>query len=72
MAWTWRYDTTAGPSEGSGEDQVPTPAQASFPSQADAESWLGESWRELLSSGVTRVTLMDDAREVYPMGLKPA
>ena len=62
MAWRWAYDGGAA-ADGSSE----------FPSQADAEAWLGESWRELLDSGVSAVTLMEDAREVYgPMSLEPA
>ena len=40
--------------------------------QGDAETWLGENWRELLSAGVHQVTLLDGDREVYgPMGLHP-
>ena len=38
--------------------------------QGDAESWLGENWRELLARGVATVTLFDGDDEVYgPMGL---
>lgn len=38
--------------------------------QADAESWLGENWRDLLTRGVATVTLFDGEEEVYgPMGL---
>ena len=41
-----------------------------FPSQGDAESWLGETWQELLHAGVAQVTLLDGTREVYgPMSL---
>lgn len=41
-----------------------------FPSQADAETWLGESWRELRDHGVAAVILLQDEREVYgPMSL---
>ena len=36
-----------------------------FASQADAESWLGENWRELLEAGVEQVTLLDDDRVEY-------
>ena len=39
-------------------------------SQADAESWLGEQWRELAEQGVAQVTLLDSGTEVYgPMPL---
>jgi hypothetical protein len=68
MGWQWRYErsdaTTVAPDVGAPE---------SFPSQADAESWLGESWRELVDAGVDQVWLLEDDREVYgPMGLHPA
>ena len=67
MAWTWRYE------DPSGTVVVPlpeAPQAEAFPSQADAESWIGENWRELLGAGVAQVTLLEDDREVYgPMGL---
>ena len=66
MAWQWRYETTeSGPV--TAEDDAP-----SFTSQADAESWIGEEWEDLLKSGVDAVTLFEDDREVYgPMSLHP-
>lgn len=46
-------------------------ATTAFPSQSDAESWLGESWRELAGAGVEAVTLSEDGVEVYgPMSLR--
>ena len=40
--------------------------------QSDAESWLGEHWRELLARGVHAVTLFDGETRVYgPMRLSP-
>jgi hypothetical protein len=46
------------------------PRSQVFPSQGDAESWLGETWPELLHAGVAAVTLLDGDRKVYgPMGL---
>jgi hypothetical protein len=69
MTWVWRYELDSG--EPAGGADVP-PGEA-FPSQGDAESWLGENWRMLLDAGVAQVTLLDGAREVYgPMGLSPA
>lgn len=68
MAWRWRLEDAAG-------DEVDTPdvEDAAFPSRADAESWLGEHWRELLERGVTSVHLLEDERAVYgPMSLLPA
>ena len=44
-----------------------------FPSQSDAESWIGEVWRDLLEDGVEQVTLFEGDREVYgPMSLHAA
>jgi len=67
MTWTWRYE------DPSGATVVPldsVPTAEPFPSQADAESWIGENWRELLAGGVAQVTLLEGDREVYgPMGL---
>lgn len=63
MPWTWQHEAVDG-----------TPAEPArsqeFPTQADAESWLGETWRELRESGVAQVTLCEDERVVYgPMPL---
>ncbi|MSV72175.1 MAG: hypothetical protein F2842_08140 [Actinobacteria bacterium] len=53
-------------------DSAP-PVSPSFPSQADAESWIGESWRELLDAGVDSVALLENERVVYTgMSLHPA
>lgn len=66
MAWTWRYESADG-SPVQPEGLAP-PQQ--FPSQADAESFVGEQWRELLAAGVHQVTLLEGERTVYgPMGL---
>ncbi len=65
MAWTWRYEAADGTVLA-----APEGADQSFPSQADAESWIGETWRELLEAGVAQVVLLDGDRPVYgPMGL---
>jgi hypothetical protein len=67
-SWTWRYVDAEG--------RACTPAQAPstpFPSQSDAESWLGEEWRTLLEAGVDAVHLLHEDAEVYgPMSLRPA
>ncbi|MEZ5185816.1 MAG: hypothetical protein R2720_08725 [Candidatus Nanopelagicales bacterium] len=43
-----------------------------FPTQADAETWVGEVWAELLDDGVEDVTLLEEHRVVYgPMSLRP-
>jgi hypothetical protein len=71
LSWTWQYEAADGAAlDGSG--LVNAPAQEIFPSQSDAESWLGEVWPELLHAGVEQVTLREDDRKVYgPMSLRP-
>jgi hypothetical protein len=70
MAWTWRYEAADGTPVASEGAPAGAPAVEPFPNQSDAESWLGETWRELLAAGVAQVTLLDGDREVYgPMGL---
>ncbi len=45
-------------------------ADQRFPSQADAESWVGEFWAQLAEEGVDAVTLFEVDRQVYgPMSL---
>ena len=66
--WTWTYldaDATAM----TGDALVAT----GFPSQSEAESWLGEQWRALAESGVDAVTLEHEGVVVYgPMSLRAA
>ena len=69
MAWTWRYEDAGG----GAVEPAEAPAGEPFPTQSDAETWLGENWRELLSAGVHQVTLLDGGREAYgTMSLQPA
>ena len=70
MSWTWIYQNEDGsPSPYLPAEAVVTP----FPTQADAEAYIGQTWEELLAGGVESVTLYEDDREVYgPMSLKPA
>lgn len=63
MPWSWRY------SDGQGEPAT-GPAEL-FGSQSDAESWLGQSWRDLVAAGVEAVTLLEDDRVEYEMSLQP-
>ncbi|TDC71516.1 hypothetical protein E1193_28905 [Micromonospora sp. KC606] len=63
MAWSWRY-------EGADGTALDGPVE-SFGSQADAESWIGQTWRELAASGVTSVALVEDDRVEYRMSLLP-
>jgi hypothetical protein len=66
MAWTWRLESVDG-----AEVNPPTPSTPpSHQNQSDAESWLGENWRELADAGVAQVRLFDGSTEVYgPMPL---
>ena len=64
--WRWQLQNAAG-------EQVTITgelADATFASQADAESWVGEIWAELAEHGVAAVTLFEHERLVYgPMSL---
>ena len=67
MSWTWSYQKA----DGSAVPQ--SPGSQAFPTQADAETWIGETWRELLDQGIDAVVLHEDDRVVYgPMSLHPA
>ncbi|GAA1247448.1 hypothetical protein GCM10009665_43030 [Kitasatospora nipponensis] len=64
MVFTWRYEAADG--------AVITPAGGieEFSNQGDAESWIGEEWKQLLADGVEKVVLLEDGREIYPMSLR--
>ena len=64
MAWTWRYEGANGQKDLGGSEP--------FPSQSDAESWIGQKWRELVANGVVAATLLEDDRVEYRMSLLPA
>ena len=67
MSWYWRLE------DPSGAELDPAAVGVEVPradNQGDAESWLGENWRDLLERGVATVTLLDGEQEVYgPMSL---
>ncbi|WBB95157.1 MULTISPECIES: hypothetical protein [unclassified Solwaraspora] len=64
MPWSWRYvDAEGQPTQGPAE---------TFGTQADAESWIGQAWRELAAAGVASVELLEDDRTEYRMSLLPA
>lgn len=63
MPWTWRYEDAEG-------EPAAGPAEV-FASQSDAESWLGQAWRELADTGVAKVVLLEDDRVEYDMSLLP-
>ena len=64
MPWSWRYEGVAG-------QPVAGPAET-FSSQADAESWMGQAWRQLAAVGITQVSLVEDDRVDYKMSLLSA
>lgn len=71
MSWTWRFEKSDG-SEIQREDLPAIAEVGSFPAQSDAESWVGEVWRELLDAGIDAVSLFEDERLVYGnMSLHP-
>lgn len=64
--WSWRLEDAAG------EEVTVTGDLAGqrFASQADAESWVGETWADLAGAGVDAVVLFEHDRRVYgPMSL---
>ena len=64
--WVWELDDAEG-------TVLEDPVSPVFGNQFDAEQWLGEHWRDLLSRGVATVTLFEGTTKVYgPMGLAPA
>jgi hypothetical protein len=71
MAWSWRFVNADGDMI-TDDEGSPAGQGVEFPTQSDAESWIGEHWRHLADSGVDGVTLLEDGREVYgPMSLQP-
>ena len=67
MSWHWRLEDPAGAALDPAAVGVEVPEADN---QGDAESWLGENWRELLDHGVATVTLFEGGRKAYgPMGL---
>lgn len=66
MAWTWRFEKS------DGTETQPAVAPDEFTTQGDAESWVGEVWKELADGGADQVTLFEDANKIYgPMSLHP-
>ena len=69
MSALWRWDLlNADGAPLTGGD----PAQT-FPTQSEAESWVGWHWPELVEAGGDAVTLQEGDVRVYgPMSLRPA
>lgn len=76
LAWgvmdaVWRWDLLDGDGHVLAVDK--TLASPSFPTQSEAESWVGEVWPALVDAGVDAVTLREGDGVVYgPMSLRPA
>jgi hypothetical protein len=69
LGWRWRFEDGSG-GEVDGAKVGAAEGVNGFSSQSDAESWIGEVWRDLLDDGVDQVTLFEVDREVYgPMSL---
>ncbi|MEU7277615.1 hypothetical protein AB0A69_02290 [Streptomyces sp. NPDC045431] len=67
MAWTWRFERS------DGTEVQPATQPEEFTTQGDAESWLGETWKDLLDEGVEQVHLFEDETKIYgPMSLREA
>lgn len=67
-AWTWEYLDAAGASMSG-----PALPATAYPTQSDAETWLGQSWQDLAEAGVDAVCLHEEDALVYgPMSLRPA
>ncbi|MFF1375518.1 hypothetical protein [Streptomyces sp. NPDC058308] len=63
-AWTWRFE------KADGTEVQPAVQPEEFTTQGDAESWVGECWKELSEGGADQVTLFEDTKKIYgPMSL---
>lgn len=71
MSWSWEFIK----SDGTKHADLPMEfaQDNSFHSQADAETWIGEVFEDLLDVEVEEVNLMEDGKLIYgPMGLHPS
>jgi hypothetical protein len=63
MSWHWVPDR---------KPDDPAWTARTFPTQGEAETWLGEFYTDLVRAGVRAVSLYEADRLVYgPMGLEP-
>ena len=68
--WHWRLEDASGAEVTLPDDLAQEYGGQTFPSQADAESWVGEVYPDLADAGVAAVTLFEVDRLVYgPMSL---
>jgi hypothetical protein len=69
MNWSWRATAQSGTGD---LDTAELGLEQQFPTQGDAESWLGEVYPDLMEAGVEAVSLYEEGRLVYgPMRLEP-
>lgn len=62
--WWWRLH------DADGNEVQPEGGRQEFPTRADAESWVGETWADLAEQGIASVTLVEGDQDVYgPMSL---
>ena len=61
---TFRWVLLSGPKDVSGQSQE-------FPTQDEAESWMGEDYKRLLDEGHLAATLVGPEGELYTMKLTP-
>jgi hypothetical protein len=61
MTWRWILR------DGSGGAMRDT---HTWPSRQEAEDWMSQNWQQLLDEGAEAVSLVEDAREEYTMGLR--
>ena len=70
LPWWWRLEDATGAEVRLTGDAAADLDGQRFPSQGDAESWVGETWADLAREGVDAVTLVELDRRVYgPMSL---
>ncbi|MBV6696153.1 hypothetical protein [Kitasatospora aureofaciens] len=63
MVWTWRYERA------DGTEPTTSVGQEEFAGQGDAETWIGETWKQLAEDGVDTAVLLEDDRVIYSMSL---
>ncbi|HKN42727.1 MAG TPA: hypothetical protein VJW23_02295 [Propionibacteriaceae bacterium] len=69
MSWRWVPDHKPSPSRSHADSPS---INRTFPTQGEAETWLGEFYPSLLRAGVRAVSLYEADRLVYgPMSLEP-
>ncbi|MCH7232777.1 hypothetical protein L0U85_18245 [Glycomyces sp. L485] len=64
MTWIWQIEDADGNALDTPDDDLG--------SQGDAESWLGERWRDFVAEGAATAVLLEDGKTVYRMALDAA